>query len=62
MSTQQPTDYSELKKSLCEKHGISVELFDAMLDEERRIRHLERRRGVTGRLRQMIEQSLEKSK
>lgn len=52
---------SEVNKSLeelCEKHGVSVELMQKMLQEERNIRHLKRRRGVTERLRSMIEKSL----
>jgi hypothetical protein len=52
---------SEVNKSLeelCEKHGVSVELMQKMLQEERDIRHLKRRRGVTERLRSMIEKSL----
>lgn len=45
-------------EELCEKHGVSVELMQKMLQEERDIRHLKRRRGVTERLRSMIEKSL----
>jgi hypothetical protein len=53
------TEFEDLTKELCEKHGISYELFQEMMHEERRVQHLKRRRGITERLRQMIATSLE---
>ena len=49
---------SQIFKELCEKHGVPVELMQEMLEEERNVRHLKRRRGVTERLRTMMEKSL----
>ncbi|MFW6116324.1 MAG: hypothetical protein ACOC6F_01225 [bacterium] len=54
----QGSDVSKSLEELCEKYGVSVELMRKMLQEERDIRHLKRRRGVTERLRWMIEKSL----
>ena len=45
-------------ETLCKKHGVSVELMRQMLDEERNVRHLKLRRGITERIRTMIENSL----
>jgi hypothetical protein len=47
---------------LCHKHSVSVELVRQMLDEERNVRHLKIRRGITERIRTMIEKSLGVSK
>ena len=49
---------SQTLKELCEKHGVSVELVQEMLEEERNVRHLKIRRGITERLRTMMEKSL----
>jgi FAD synthase len=49
---------SQTLKELCEKHGVSVELMQEMLKEERNVRHLKIRRGITERLRTMMEKSL----
>ena len=43
---------------LCKKHGVPVELMREMLEEERNVRHLKLRRGITERIRIMIEKSL----
>ena len=43
---------------LCDKHNVSVDLMCEMLEEERNVRHLKRRRGITERLRTMIEKSI----
>jgi hypothetical protein len=45
-------------KELCEKHGVPIELMREMLEEERNVRHLKIRRGITERLRTMMEKSL----
>ena len=45
-------------ETLCAKHGVSVELVRQMLEEERNVRHLKIRRGITERIRTMIEKSL----
>ena len=45
-------------KELCQKHGVSVALIRQMLEEERNVRHLKIRRGITDRIRTMIEKSL----
>jgi hypothetical protein len=44
--------------TLCKKHGVPVELMRDMLEEERNVRHLKLRRGITERIRTMIEKSL----
>ena len=49
---------SQTLKELCEKHGVPVELMQGMLEEERNVRHLKIRRGITERLRTMMEKSL----
>ena len=49
-------------ETLCVKHGVSVELLRQMLEEERNVRHLKLRRGITERIRTMIEKSLGVSK
>lgn len=54
----QNREVNEILKGLCEKHNVPVELMERMLREERDIRHLKRRRGITERLRSMIEKSL----
>ena len=43
---------------LCKKHDVPVELMREMLEEERNVRHLKLRRGITERIRTMIEKSL----
>jgi hypothetical protein len=45
-------------KKLCTEHTVPVELMREMLEEERNVRHLKRRRGITERLRTMIEKSI----
>lgn len=45
-------------KDLCQEHDVPVELMQEMLEEERNVRHLKRRRGIGERLRAMIEKSL----
>ena len=45
-------------ETLCKKHDVPVELLREMLDEERNVRHLKLRRGITERIRTMIEKSL----
>jgi hypothetical protein len=45
-------------ETLCKKHQTSVELMRQMLEEERNVRHLKLRRGITERIRTMIEKSL----
>lgn len=52
------TQISQILKELCEKHGIPVELMREMLEEERNVRHLKKRRGITERIRIMMEKSL----
>ena len=49
---------SQILKELCEKYDVPAELMRDMLEEERNVRHLKRRRGVTERLRTMMEKSL----
>ena len=49
-------------ETLCKKHGVSVELMRQMLEKERNVRHLKLRRGITERIRTMIEKSLGVSK
>jgi DNA sulfur modification protein DndC len=48
----------DILKELCEEHNVPVELMREMLEEERNVRHLKRRRGITERLRTMIEKSI----
>jgi hypothetical protein len=48
----------DILKELCKEHNVPVELMREMLEEERNVRHLKRRRGITERLRAMIEKSL----
>jgi hypothetical protein len=54
----QTTQISQVLEELCQKHNVPVELMQEMLNEERDVRHLKRRRGITERLRIMIEKSL----
>ena len=54
----QDKQVDQILKELCEKHKVSVPLILEMLEEERNVRHLKRRRGVTERLRTMMEKSL----
>lgn len=54
----QDREINEILEELCERYDVPVELMQKMLREERDIRHLKRRRGVTERLRSMIERSL----
>lgn len=49
---------NDILKELCKEHNVPVELMRKMLEEERNVRHLKRRRGITERLRTMIEKSL----
>ncbi len=48
----------QVLKELCEKHRVPVALIREMLTEEQNVRHLKRRRGITERIRAMIEKSL----
>jgi len=48
----------DILEELCKEHDVPVELMRRMLEEERNVRHLKRRRGITERLRTMIEKSL----
>ncbi len=48
----------DILKELCKEHDIPVELVREMLKEEQNVRHLKRRRGITERLRTMMEKSL----
>lgn len=48
----------QILEELCEKHRIPVALVRKMLSEEQDVRHLKRRRGITVRIRAMIEESL----
>ena len=48
----------DILKELCEEHNVPVELMRDMLEEERNVRHLKRRRGITERLRTIIEKSI----
>lgn len=54
----QNAQLSQALEELCEQRDVPVGLVQEMLEEERKIRHLKRRRGVTDRLRIMIEKSL----
>jgi hypothetical protein len=49
---------NRILKELCEKHKVPLELMQNILQEERNIRHLKRRRDITERLRTMIEKSI----
>jgi hypothetical protein len=55
---QQNSRVEQLLKDLCEKHKVPFSLMQEMLMEEQSIRHLKRRRGITERIRMMIEKSL----
>ncbi len=48
----------QILQELCEKHDVPVALAREMLEEERNVRHLKLRRGITERLRAMMEKSL----
>ena len=48
----------DILKELCKDHDVPVGLMQEMLEEERNVRHLKRRRGITERLRTMIEKAL----
>ena len=50
--------YNNILKELCKDHDVPVGLMQEMLEEERNVRHLKRRRGITERLRTMIEKSI----
>ena len=54
----QTTQINQILEELCEQYDVPADLVQEMLEEERNIRHLKRRRGVTNRLRIMIEKSL----
>jgi hypothetical protein len=49
---------NRILKDLCEEHNLPVELMHKMLREERNVRHLKLRRGITERLRMLVEKSL----
>ena len=48
----------DILKELCKEHNVPVELMREILEEERNVRHLKRRRGITERLRTIIEKSI----
>jgi DNA sulfur modification protein DndC len=48
----------DILKELCKEHDVPIALMREMLEEERNVRHLKRRRGITERLRTMIEKAL----
>jgi hypothetical protein len=48
----------QIMAELCEKHNVPVPLIQQMLEEERSVRHLKKRRGITDRIRTLIEKSL----
>ena len=48
----------KILEELCKKHQVPVELVRELLAEERNVRHLKYRRGITERLRGMIEKSI----
>ena len=52
------TQIDNILKELCKEHEVPVELMRDMLEEERKIKHLKRRRGSTERLRTIIEKSI----
>lgn len=52
------TQVDDILKELCKEHNVPVELMREMLEEERNVRHLKRRRGIGERLRAIIEKSL----
>lgn len=52
------TEMQQIIEQLCKKHGVSSELFDALLKEERDNRHLKIRPGITDRLRSLIRESM----
>jgi hypothetical protein len=45
-------------EELCKKNKVPMDLMREMLVEERNVRHLKRRRGITERIRTMIEKSI----
>jgi len=49
---------NDILKELCKERNVPFALMREMLEEERNVRHLKRRRGITDRLRTMIEKSL----
>ena len=48
----------DILRELCKEKNVPVALMREMLEEERNVRHLKRRRGITERLRTMVEKSL----
>jgi hypothetical protein len=48
----------QIFRELCHKHHVPAELMRRMLEEERNVRHLKKRRGIIERLRIMLEKSL----
>jgi hypothetical protein len=52
------SEIDQILETLCKKHQTSAELMREMLEEERNVRHLKLRRGITERIRTMIEKSL----
>jgi len=55
---KQSDEFDKLVKELCEEHNVSHDMFLDMLNEERRVRHLQRRRGIGDRLRAMMSNSI----
>lgn len=49
---------NDILKELCKEYSVPVKLMQEMLEEERNVRHLKRRRGISERLRTMIEKSI----
>jgi hypothetical protein len=48
----------QVLKDLCEKHKVPFALMREMLLEEQNVRHLKIRRGITERIRAMVEKLL----
>lgn len=57
MQSKRNKQVEEIIQTLCDKHQISLQTMQEMIAEERRIRHLKRRRDVTSRLRIILEKS-----
>jgi hypothetical protein len=55
----QDNQVNQILQELCEQHGVPIEMMQQMLEEERNVRHLKLRRGITERLRALIVKSLE---
>ena len=54
----QDNQVNQILQELCEKHGVPIQMMQQMLEEERNVRHLKLRRGITERLRTLIVKSL----